>query len=359
MSRSVLVDLFKVLASQLIVLHHLCLYSPMADRVAQAWPALVDFIVEDGRLAVQPFLVIGGFLAAQTLHKRRDYPVFEMVVQRYLRLAPQLGIALLLVMAATVAGGHEFAGEEWVSPLPSASVLLAHLLFLQDVLGTPSLLAGAWYIAIDLQLFALFVVLLYAAHKLPRLVMDLLVPALLAAATWASIWIFSREPGLDMWAIYFLSAYGLGALAAWSAYSQTAKWLWWSTVAVLVLDCLVEPRERPLWALGTALALYAGGHWSWGARLGLLGRAVQSLSAWSYGVFVCHFAVIIVVSGLWLRFDLTDLSTALVAFVLVVLASLGLGGLAQAASDRLVSAGKSGWRRWRKWRRWLALTSPR
>ncbi len=350
MTRSVLVDLFKALASQLIVLHHLCLYSPMADWVAQAWPALVDFIVEDGRLVVQLFLVMGGFLAAQALYKRRNFPVLELVFQRYIRLAPQLGLALLLVIAATVLVGKDLAAEEWVSPLPSISVLLAHLFLLQDVLEVPSLLAGAWYVAIDLQLFVLFVALMYAMRKLPRPVMEAVVPVLLATATWVCIFVFSREPALDVWAIYFLSSYGLGALAAWASYSPSAKRLWWISVALVVLDYLIEARERPLWALVTALALYAGRRWIWDARGSLVGRVVRALSAWSYGVFVCHFAVIILVSGLWVRFNFSGLSAALVACLLVVITSLALGALVQTFSDRLV-------RIWHQ--RWFSFSSPR
>ena len=354
MHRSVLVDLFKALASQLIVLHHLCLYSPMTEWVAQAWPAFVDLLLEDGRLAVQPFLVIGGFLAAQTLHKRRDFPLLELTVQRYIRLAPPLGFALVLVILSTAIVGSALADRDWVSPMPSLSALLAHMLFLQDVLGVPSLTAGAWYAAIDLQLFMLFVTLMHAARKLPRSMADELVPALLAVATWASILVFSREPRLDMWAIYFLSAYGLGALAAWAAYSPSARYLWWATVALVLVDCWLEPRGRPLWALATALALYAGRGWFWGSRGASPGQAVQtfvrSLSAWSYGVFVGHFAVIMLFSGLWERFKFSGLSAALAAFALVLLACLGLGAWIQTQTERLVIAGN---------RRWHALTSPR
>lgn len=350
MTRSVLVDSFKAVASQLIVLHHLFLYSPMADWLAQAWPEWVALIVEDGRLAVQVFLVIGGFLAAQTLHKGRDHRVSAVVLQRYLRLVPPLGFALLLVVAVTVMVGQDLAREEWVSPLPSVPVLLAHLLLLQDILGVPSLLAGAWYVAIDLQLFALFAVLMFAARKLPRSAMNLVVPAMLAASTWASIFVFSRQPGLDMWAIYFMSAYGLGALAAWAAFSPIAKWLWWMTAALVAADFLLEPRERPLWAWAAALALYAGSQKSWGVRSGLPAQIVQSLSTWSYGVFICHFAVIILVSGLWLRFGFSGANAALLAVLLVTVVSIGLGAWVQTICDKLVNAGN---------RRWLALTSPR
>lgn len=344
MTRSVLVDTFKALASQLIVLHHLCSYAPMTEWIAQAWPALVNVIAEDGRLAVQPFLVIGGFLAAQSLHRRRDFPVLDLVLQRYARLAPQLAMALLLVLGATVLVGGALGQAEWVSPVPGIPVLLAHLLLLQDVLGIPSVTAGAWYVAIDLQLFALFVVLLALAARLPRTARELVVPAALAAMTLASILVFSRQARLDMWAIYFFCAYGLGALAAWAGWSSKARWCWWAMVALVLVDWALEPRARPLWALGTALALHLGSQWSWSPRPGLLGRVVRQLSNWSYGLFVCHFAVILLVSGAWEMLHLSGLGAALAAFCLVVAMSLGLGAGVQAASDRLVL-------RWSPWGR--------
>lgn len=342
MNRSVLVDLFKALASQLIVLHHTFLYSPMADWIAQAWPTLVQFIVEDGRFAVQPFLVMGGFLTAQALLKRRERGAFDLIFQRYLRLAPPLGFALLLVAASTAMVGDELADQEWVSDLPSFSALVIHLFFLQDLLDEPSLLAGAWYVAIDLQLFILFVALVCFVQRFQRDAMNVLVPTVLALASGASIFVFSRDSDMDIWAIYFLSAYGLGALAAWAGSSGKARGLWWITVALVLADYLMEPRERPIWALTTALALHAGHQWSWHLQTGLLSRVIQSLSTWSYGVFVAHFVVIILASGLWFRFDLTGLGAALAATLLVLVASLGLGASVQAFSDWLVKAGLGG-----------------
>ncbi len=338
MNRSVLVDSLKVLASQVIVLHHLCLYAPMAVWLEQAWPGLIGFIVEDGRLAVQPFLVMGGFLAVQSLLRRRDCPVRELALQRYLRLALPLGLALLLLLTVTLMVGSELSHEEWVSPLPSLSVLLAHLLLLQDVLGVPSLLAGAWYVAIDFQLFVLLALLMHAAHRLPPAYQGSGAPALLGMLTLASVFVFSREPGLDMWALYFFSAYGLGALAAWTVHSPRARGWWWAAVALLLVDWLVAPRDRPIWACVTALALHAGAHVSWHARAGALGRVIRGLSFWSYGVFICHFAVIVMVSGWWEMLNLSGLPAALLACALVLVLSLSIGVLVQALGERLAAA---------------------
>lgn len=337
MNRSALIDATKAVASQLIVLHHLSLYAPMTDSIAAAWPAVVGFLSEYGRLAVQPFLVIGGFLTAQALERRRGQPPLPQIAQRYLRLAPPLWLALLLVVLATALVGRWLAHADWLSPLPSVGTVLAHLFFLQDVLGVPALSAGVWYVAIDFQLFALFVVLAWAFGPAGRTLAATAAPALVALATGLSIVVFSRMPALDVWAIYFLSAYGLGTLAAWAVGQPRARGWFALTVTVLVVDWLVAPRARPLLALATALALYGAGHLPWpgaaGARRGLQ-RVVHFLADASYGVFVGHFAVIILVSGLWQAFALSGMVSALVFTGLAWCLSIALGAGLQRAAER-------------------------
>ena len=62
-----LINVLKAGAAQLIVLHHLAFYGPMSDHVQPMWPALIDWLGDSARIAVQVFLVIGGFLAAKSL----------------------------------------------------------------------------------------------------------------------------------------------------------------------------------------------------------------------------------------------------------------------------------------------------
>ena len=336
MNRSALIDGIKALASQLIVLHHLSLYAPMTDWIAAAWPRLVQFLIDDGRYAVQPFLVIGGFLTAQSLAKRRRQAPVPLIWQRYLRLVPQFLVALTLVVLATGWLGPDLAQEDWVSPLPTVGQFLAHLFFLHDLLGVPSLSAGAWYVAIDLQLFGLFAVLAALAARSSADLADSLVPPIVALATVASIEVFSRQAALDIWALYFLSAYGVGALAGWSRGGGRAALCWWFVAAWLALDWLQDPRVRPVLALATALALYAGSHIRWRSALGPVRRAVEHLSDVSYSVFVCHFAVIIVASGLWERLDLGGLGQAWLWMALAWATVILLGTAVQRACDRWV-----------------------
>ena len=332
MSRSASIDGIKAVASQLIVLHHLALYAPMSATLGEAWPQVTAFVAEHGRLAVQPFLVLGGWHAALSLQRLGNASWSRLVLQRYLRLAPSLAVALVLVMAATAAFHDVLHGQNWLSPLPGAGGFLAHVLLLQDLLGIPSISAGAWYVAIDLQCFALLALLTCWQLRAGRSSADAPAAALVALATAASIVLFSRDAALDVWAIYFLSAYGLGVLAAWSLGNRAARWWMACTVLVLGLDLLLEPRPRPLLALGTALALLAISKptrscSSTGSK-GFLGRI-------SYGVFVGHFTVIIVVSALWTMTEASGVAMAFAFTLLAWAAAIALGWAIQALVGRV------------------------
>ena len=115
--RSLLIDALKVLASQLIVLHHIVWYTPMAQTVVPAWPAVANFLADEARYVVQIFLVIGGFLAARGLTRRLD-SLPRALIGRYLRLVPMLAAALLAVLAASalLPPGR---WPDWVTPWPT------------------------------------------------------------------------------------------------------------------------------------------------------------------------------------------------------------------------------------------------
>ena len=96
-----LADVMKAIASQLIVWHHLAFYGPMSDRVAHHASTLFAWLRDDARLAVQVFIVIGGFLGARTLHERWSSgagfgarAAATLIGRRYLRLAKPYGVAL-------------------------------------------------------------------------------------------------------------------------------------------------------------------------------------------------------------------------------------------------------------------------
>lgn len=332
MQRSALIDITKVVASQVIVLHHLVLYSPMTEWLTLAWPRLVGAMADHGRLAVQPFLVIGGFLAAQFVlsQGRLAAPLW----QRYRRLAPQLAVALLLVMLSTALVGQHLSHLAWLSPQPSPGALLAHVLLVQDVLGVPSILAGAWYVAIDLQLFALALLLARLATRTGTVARLPVLMALVGATTALSLLLFSRDPALDEWAIYFFGAYGLGMLVGLAQHHPAARpWLA-ALLGLIVLDAAWDPRVRPLVAGVMALALLKLAARPWPQRWPRLAGVLRYFSDISYSVFVCHFAVIILFSGWWQQLDASGQALATHWTLLAWTCALLVGAAVQALIDR-------------------------
>jgi peptidoglycan/LPS O-acetylase OafA/YrhL len=322
-SRLPFVDALKAIASQAIVLHHLALYGPMSD-VLRPWAGgLVDALTDHARLAVQVFLVTAGFLSARALAPG-GVPVFAapvaLVVHRWLRLAMPYGVAIgCAVIAAGIARG--LATLEATPGAPGIAQLLANLLMLQDVLGYPALSAGAWYVAIDLQLFALLVAVMWIARRAGR---PTAAPMLVGALTLASLLHFNRDTGLDMWGVYFFGAYGLGALAAWAPRARRPVGAIALIATIGIVALLVEPRVRIALALATALALAVAdrsgaiGRWPSSPRLAWLGRI-------SYSVFLIHYPVCLLVGALAARYIPDDPWANLAALIFAWAASTAAG----------------------------------
>jgi peptidoglycan/LPS O-acetylase OafA/YrhL len=318
--RLTLVDTLKALASQLIVLHHLAFYGPMSDRAAVLAPALMSWLSEYARIAVQAFLVLGGFLAARSLAPlgtlAAGHPL-ALVGQRYLRLAPAYGAALLLAIGAS-ALARQWMTHPSISAPPTLAQLLAHLLLLQDILGHEALSAGLWYVAIDLQLFALLVAALWLGRRHG--------PILVAALVIASLFHFNRDAAWDLWAPYFFAAYGLGAAAWWAAGHRRAG-LWFALLAAAALAALVLDFRLRL-AVAATVALLLGLAARHGLRAhGPASRLTGFLGRISYSVFLVHFPVCLLVNAAFVRFGAADPLANAGGMLLAWAASLAAGAL--------------------------------
>ena len=283
MNRSLVIDVLKIVAAQAIVMHHLSVYGPMADTLYEAWPAASDAFFNYSRLAVQVFLVMGGFLAAQAI--RFDVPapsprqVGQMVWRRYARLIPPYLVALLLISVLVwLCRGH--IEGEWLVASPTWASFLAHALTLQGLLGLPSMSAGVWYVAMDFQLFVLLA-LLVAAARSPR---------------WLS-----------------------------------------AAVAVLCGASMLYFNRQEV-ALATAVVLALSTHWRTPANG--LGQWIQRLADGSYGTFLTHYGVIVIMSAMWDITHRMGLGWAIALSVWAWLLSVGTGmafhhGIEQPLSRRI------------------------
>jgi peptidoglycan/LPS O-acetylase OafA/YrhL len=338
-SRLPLIDALKALASQLIVLHHLAFYGPMSDTVRPYAAPLVDGLAEYGRLAVQVFLVVGGFLAARALSAEgvaRVGSAATLVARRWARLAgPYLAaIALALITAAI---GRALTDHPSVPEAPTARQLLANLAMLQDLAGETALSAGLWYVAIDLQLFAIATAIGWACCRAGA---PGAMPAAVAALGAASLLAFNRDPGWDVWGIYYFGAYALGALAAWAGPRGAGRL---APLAIAVLGgvaLLVEFRARIAVALATALLLAWGIPRAAGER-GPSPPAIAYLARISYSVFLVHYPVCVLFEAAAARWFADDPLACALGLGLAWAASIAAGALLYRRVEAPVSAALS------------------
>ena len=306
------INLLKAVAAQLIVLHHLAFYGPMADHVRHILPELIDWLAGSARLAVQVFLVVGGFLAAKSLSPSAQPVMVEpvgAVWRRYAKLAPPFIAATLIAAIASVMAA-QWMDHDSISAPATLGQLAAHAALAHGVLGYPSLSAGAWYVAIDFQLYAMMVAILWLAARISGPVRRAwLVPSMVAVVGGFSVMYFNLNSDLDNWGPYFFGSYALG-LAAWWAGDPRRK----TRGAVLVQAAIFLPalvalavnfRSRLALAMMVACALVICGR----AQVEEGGRVwsvVNSLARTSYAVFLIHFPVCLLVNAAFTRFVPAD-----------------------------------------------------
>lgn len=295
-----LIDAFKAIASQLIVLHHLSIYGPLSETMHRMAPNVFGWLGNDARIAVQVFLVIGGFLAANSLAPEgalTTYRPFELIKKRYFKLAIPF-IAAILVCLVASALARTLLTDEAIPNRPTLWQFMAHAALLHGVLGFDSLSAGAWYIAIDFQLFVLLLVFLWAGRITAPKQAAHSAFLLISISVCLSLFHFNRDADWDNWAIYFFGAYGIGALSFWCA-KRNHGLIWLSVIALTVVAALIiDFRSRILIALLTALMLGIG------RRSGILEKWPNNdLLAWlgkiSYSVFLIHFPLILVSNAIF------------------------------------------------------------
>ena len=324
--RLAFIDALKAVAAQLIVLHHLAFYGPMSDQAYPLLPSLISWLSQDARIAVQAFLVIGGFLAAQSLASAgtllSSRPL-ALLWRRYQKLVrPYLAALLIAIACAAIA--RTLMEHDSLPGAPTLPQLATHALLLQSILGYEGLSAGIWYIAIDFQLFALLLGMLWLARRIGR---GRAAGALgVAALALASLYHFNRDPAWDVWGVYFFASYGLGVLVYWATDQKPASgWLLLIAVPVIIA-LLLDYRSRIAVALLLALALGVARstgfleHWP-------RSRLIATLGKISYSVFLVHFPIFLVIGGLFARFATQAPWVNLVGMIIAWLASVVAGSV--------------------------------
>ena len=217
-----IIHLLRAIGSHVIVWHHLAFYGPVSDIAYTTSPLFFDWLVDYGRMAVQVFFVMGGFVTARKLSRPRHWTAHVLgreIVARYRRIGIPYLVAVLVMAVVANEVARRSMEHESISATPSVKQLMAHAVFLQDVLDYEPLTAGIWYLAVDFQLglLALFVL---AVAQWAR---GSDVEAGFRTAQWifwplaaASLFWLNRLDQFDHFALYFFGSYFTGMVVAWT-----------------------------------------------------------------------------------------------------------------------------------------------
>lgn len=320
MARLPFIDFIRAVAATLIVWHHLAFYGPLSDIAQDLAPGVIDWLYEYARWAVQAFLVLGGYMTARSLAPggvSRITGVSAAIVKRWRRTVVPYLVVLVVALVANAVADH-FMDHESVSPRPTVPQLLAHVTLLHDLLGYDSVSAGLWYVAIDLQLFVLSVLLIAWLRG------RWLVGAIVMLAV-VSIVAVNRIPSLDSWAPYFFGAYAIGILAAWSGAGRLPWAAFLNICTIATLAALFDDRPRLLVAVATGVSLVVA------ERTGVLSSwprssVVSWLGRTSYSLFLVHFPICLVVNAL--LWDVAAGRPLVAALGMAIAWALSLGGSA-------------------------------
>ena len=320
----------------MIILHHLSSYGQIAVDARLVLPGIMTYLFEYGRYAVQIFLVMAGYLATQSLTrfanaKFSSQNLLRVIINRYLRLfAPYIVALVFTILCAWTA--RCWVNDEFVGQTETLGQFIAHLFFLQGILGLDSISAGAWYVAIDWQLYSVLAVLLISFSSYQAFIW------LISIAAVSSLLYFNRSDQYEAYFIYFIGSYGLGVLAylaknfADKKIQGLAKFSLIAIGVIIALSTLQQVWLRNFLAWFVALLLFVWGN----ATYPSVRASAHRVQAWalraiawasprSYCAFLIHFAFILLANTLYIASELHAHESGLIAISLMLVVLLCSG----------------------------------
>jgi peptidoglycan/LPS O-acetylase OafA/YrhL len=314
----------RALAALAIVWHHFASYPPLQTWAAPLLGSLLEWFEAHAR-ATQVFFVVGGFVMARSMaeHAWDIRKAILFLSRRYLRLGlPYLAVILLAIPIYSFARG--WVPDEVLGGAVTLRQFLAHLFFLQDILGYEALSAGLWFVCINIQLYLLFALLLWLRDGPGRGRVAVPVGAGWGLAAF-SLFYANLAPGWDVWAVYFFPYFFMGVVVWRASGKGSRQWEFWLYQAMFALAMYFEWRWRLAasmvvgWLLLVSLQKGYAAVWPASRLILWLGRI-------SYSLFLVHFPVLVVVAALWSRQGWTS-------------APMGVAGLLTAFALSVVVAG--------------------
>jgi peptidoglycan/LPS O-acetylase OafA/YrhL len=338
-------DGIRGLAALWVVLFHASEGGHIDHLKASLPVGLARLLFDWGHLGVALFFVLSGFVM---LHSVRRLPFDAALAKRFmlrrlLRLTPPYYASIAFVIAYTALKARL---QHQAVALPELDTVLSHLLYMQDMLGAPTISVVYWTLCIEIQFYLAFAVMRWIQHRaqvrLGAQTAALVVLAFgaLAGLPWAFGWSWSAAiyPGgfLSFWYAFMLGV----LIAAQSSGERSLRLLCVAYAVVLAVAGAVADSSFVFASLAGGAMLVGGSVLPWFERM-LNQRWLQFLGLVSYSLYLTHNQLTGATAFLSKRFIAAGVFGELALLVAIVAVCLAFATLAQ----RLVERPSIGWSR--------------
>lgn len=323
------IDALRGYAALSVLVFHLIYNSPQATLYAELLPAWVYSGSGYLRSGVATFFVISGFVIGYTTYslgsRVRDGARFGL--RRQIRLDPPYyaTIALVLVMGA-IETSFGFAARTF-----TLGEVLLNLVYLQDIVGAPAILAVAWTLCLEVQFYLVTVLVLLIAGAIakdrPVLRVRITRMAILTSGMFSLLMPLLR---LDA-GPWFIGTWWMFCLG------MCISWLVRRSISVRYMSAILAVSAAIL--LANALFAHSdpwGGEWFAWATAALIvtltltgaltrdhGAASQYFGKLSYSLYLVHLPLLTITMGALLK--VTGSSTPAIVLALAVGAGISIG----------------------------------
>ena len=276
--RLVFIDALRGVAALSVVLFH-AIEGKHIPALQAAMPAWLLWIIEHGHLGVAIFFVISGFVIALSLN---DRPVGlattgRFMLRRSIRIDPPYWVAIVMAIAYSVLASmlvKSRAPESF-----SATQILAHIFYVQDLLGYKNINTVFWTLCLEIQFYLVYALLLATGRGSIALLLGGAVSLLWPLGIGPSL-----HPGLFL---PYWHGFLLGVAVYWALRGKL-PWLVFAAYALVILLGAIAHENNfsiacamtasLIFIVGTMDRLHSLLNWRW----------LQGLGAISYSLYLIH-----------------------------------------------------------------------
>lgn len=252
------------------------------ESIRAATPTwLFDAVFSAGHYGVSIFFALSGFVIAHSLRNADATPRFagRFVLRRSIRLDPPYWATMALMI-----GQQMIEARIRGTAMPDVSLgqLIAHVFYVQDILGYPQISAVFWTLCFEIQFYLGFMLLLVIGRMVGGRAGAVVRIVMFGAALAGALQMYQGLPGgvaLTMWHAFFV-----GVAAYWAG-QRSGMWL--VALGILVGAILVRQSTGDMMSAATAVLLYLA------FRTGRIttmasGAPLQWLGMISYSLYLSH-----------------------------------------------------------------------